>query len=83
MAGGARAPSHRDRDPTELHHRGPQILNRPERLFRPFRRSDRAVIGIFTIIGHAPHVKGEPVYQLRQVETELRQVARASELSAM
>ena len=50
-------------------------------MFRPHDRSAEAVGGIFTIIGLAPHEKGEPIYRLHQTETDGRQVARESELS--
>jgi hypothetical protein len=51
-------------------------------MFRPRDRSAEVLGGVFTIVGLAAHEKGEPIYRLHQVETDGRQVARESELSA-
>jgi hypothetical protein len=49
--------------------------------FRPGERSARAIGGTFQIIDLLPEGRGEPVYRLKHVASDLRQVARESELT--
>ena len=49
--------------------------------YRPSTRTTRNVAGTFKVIAFLPEGFGEPVYRIRHVDTDHRQIARESEVT--